>query len=231
MEFDQQADELSLWLEKEGKVPLPPYIKREKGPSAQADHSRYQTVYAKNTGSVAAPTAGLHFTPEVISKLEGKGIQFAKVTLHVGLGTFLPIKNEEILTHKMHEERYLVPETTYDKIEKARQEGRKVILVGTTSLRTIESFYLRLKAGETAKQLVDQYLKTDLFIYPKEDGTLYKPQVGEALMTNFHQPCSSLFVLVSALLGRELALEMYGEAIKKDYRFYSYGDSSLLWLS
>jgi len=231
LQFNLEARELDVWLAKEGRVPLPPYIKREKGPSSDQDQSRYQTVYAKKTGSVAAPTAGLHFTEEVIAKLKRKNIDFAKVTLHVGLGTFLPIKEEEILKHEMHSETYQVPKESLAKIEKAKKEGRKIIMVGTTSLRCLESFYLKAqKESLLVDDLADKWLKTNLFIYPKKDGTLYKPQVGDALLTNFHQPCSSLFVLISALLGREEVLTMYQRALKKDYRFYSYGDSSLLWL-
>lgn len=196
-------------LDRVGNMPLPPYIKEK-----LADKERYQTVYSKIEGSAAAPTAGLHFTPELIQKLKDMGVEFATVLLHIGLGTFRPVKEENILDHEMHTEYYEIDEENAEKINKATREGRRVICVGTTSVRTLETVadengYVRAQKGDTS-----------IFIYPG-----YKFKCVKALITNFHLPESTLIMLVSALVGREKTLEIYTEAVKEKYRFFSFGDS------
>lgn len=196
-------------LDRVGNMPLPPYIKEK-----LADKERYQTVYSKIEGSAAAPTAGLHFTPELIQKLKDMGVEFATVLLHIGLGTFRPVKEENILDHEMHTEYYEIDEENAEKINKATREGRRVICVGTTSVRTLETVadengYVRAQKGDTS-----------IFIYPG-----YKFKCVKALITNFHLPESTLIMLVSALVGREKTLEIYNEAVKEKYRFFSFGDS------
>lgn len=231
LQFNLNYENLSLWINEKGHVPLPPYIKRSDRSQHTSDLTQYQTVYAESVGSVAAPTAGLHFTKDLLAKLKEKNIQTAAVTLHVGLGTFLPIKEEVITNHTMHEEVYQVSKETLLKINKAKNEKRKIIIVGTTSLRCLESFFLKAKKeNKNPEVLSNVWHKTTLFIHPTKEETRYKPQVGDALITNFHQPHSTLFILICALVGREEALMLYHEAIKQGYRFYSYGDSSLLWL-
>jgi len=208
--FDRAVDD--DWLDRHGHVPLPPYIKREDAPS---DADRYQTVYASVTGSAAAPTAGLHFTNELLDRIAAAGVESVFITLHVGLGTFLPVRSEEIKDHVMHEETYSVGEEQADKIEAAKAQGRKVVAIGTTSVRTLESAWNsgRLERGEFA---------TSMFIYPG-----FKFNVVDALFTNFHTPESTLLMLVSAFTGREFALESYAEAVRESYRFFSYGDAML----
>lgn len=196
-------------LDRVGNMPLPPYIKEK-----LADKERYQTVYSKVEGSAAAPTAGLHFTPELIQKLKDMGVEFATVLLHIGLGTFRPVKEENILDHEMHTEYYEIDEENAEKINKATREGRRVICVGTTSVRTLETVadengYVRAQKGDTS-----------IFIYPG-----YKFKCVKALITNFHLPESTLIMLVSALVGREKTLEIYNEAVKERYRFFSFGDA------
>jgi len=196
-------------LDRVGNMPLPPYIKEK-----LADKERYQTVYSKIEGSAAAPTAGLHFTPELIQKLKDMGVEFATVLLHIGLGTFRPVKEENILDHEMHTEYYEIDEENAEKINKATREGRRVICVGTTSVRTLETVadengYVRAQKGDTS-----------IFIYPG-----YKFKCVKALITNFHLPESTLIMLVSALVGREKTLEIYNEAVKERYRFFSFGDA------
>lgn len=198
-------------LDRVGNMPLPPYITEK-----LADKTRYQTVYAKFDGSAAAPTAGLHFTPELIQTLKDKGVEFAEVLLHVGLGTFRPVKCKNILEHKMHEEYYKVTEESAEKINKAISEGRRVIAVGTTSVRTLES-----AAGEDGKVRAGEGY-TSIFIYPP-----YKFKVVNGLITNFHLPESTLVMLVSAFVGREKVLELYNLAVKEKYRFFSFGDATL----
>lgn len=198
-------------LSRVGEVPLPPYITEK-----LADKERYQTVYAKTPGSSAAPTAGLHFTPELIAALKDKGVDFAEVLLHVGLGTFRPVKEDDILDHKMHSEYYEVDEETAEKINKATREGRRVIAVGTTAVRTLESVadengILRAQKGET-----------DIFIYPG-----YKFKCVKGLITNFHLPESTLLMLISAFLTREKVMEIYKHAVEDKYRFFSFGDACL----
>jgi len=202
------------FLNKYGHIPLPPYIKRNDVPS---DADRYQTIYAKETGSAAAPTAGLHFTQEILESLKGNGIESVFITLHVGLGTFLPVRSENIEDHSMHEESFEITETSAALIEKAKIVGRKIIAVGTTSLRSLESaaFNEGIKRG---------HQKTSIFIYPG-----YKFKIADALFTNFHTPQSTLLMLVSAFAGKDMILESYAEAIKEKYRFFSYGDAMLIY--
>ena len=195
-----------------GEMPLPPYIKHK-----LADPDRYQTVYAKNSGSAAAPTAGLHFTPELLEKVRGKGVDIAPVTLHVGLGTFRPVKEENVLDHHMHEEWYAVSEGTAARINRAKESGHRVICVGTTSCRTIES-----AAGEDGIVRAGSG-DTRLFIYPG-----YRFKVMDRLITNFHLPESTLLMLVAALAGREAVLSAYKEAVQERYRFFSFGDAMII---
>ena len=199
-------------LEQLGKMPLPPYIKEE-----LADGERYQTVYSKVAGSAAAPTAGLHFTPELLRQVEEKGVQLAYVTLHVGLGTFRPVKEEELETHDMHSEYCEIPPEAAEIINRTKERGGRVICVGTTSCRTLESF------AEEDGRIVPQSGWTNIFIYPG-----YRFKCLDALITNFHLPESTLIMLVSALAGREHTLAAYREAVKERYRFFSFGDAMLI---
>ena len=199
-------------LDKLGEMPLPPYITHK-----LQDKNRYQTVYAKYEGSAAAPTAGLHFTKELLRQIEEKGIDIAYVTLHVGLGTFRPVKVDNILEHHMHSEFYQVTKEAADKINKAKREGHRVICVGTTSCRTVES------AADENGMVKEGCDNTEIFIYPG-----YKFKVLDALITNFHLPESTLVMLVSALAGREHILNAYEEAIREKYRFFSFGDAMLI---
>jgi len=223
LRFDRPIDD--AWLDVHGHIPLPPYIRRK---DSEDDAARYQTVYAREHGSAAAPTAGLHFTEELLSELKKAGMETVFITLHVGLGTFLPVRTLNIEEHKIHEETYNISEETACLIEKAKAEGRKILAVGTTSVRTLESAWVednsiegqsppgrgRLRRGEGS---------TSIFIYP---GYTFK--VVDCLFTNFHTPGSTLLMLVSALAGRDFILESYKEAIKKGYRFFSYGDACLI---
>ena len=198
-------------LNKTGKIPLPPYIQRE---VEEKDKEDYQTVYAKVSGSVAAPTAGLHFTSEILEKIEKRGIKIAYVTLNVGLGTFLPVKTNDINDHKMHTESYFIPKETADIINNKKGS---LVAIGTTSLRCLEANfkkYGKIKEG---------YDETDIFIYPP-----YNFKVVDKLLTNFHLPKSTLLMLVSAFSSREIILNAYNEAIKNNYRFFSYGDCTFL---
>lgn len=198
-------------LSRVGEMPLPHYIHER-----LCDGTRYQTVYARESGSSAAPTAGLHFTPELLQKIRDKGVEVVKVLLHVGLGTFRPVKAENILDHKMHSEYYCVTPEAAAAVNKAKAEGRRVIAVGTTSVRTLESAWhdgkLNAESGETS-----------IFIYPP-----YKFKAVDALITNFHLPESTLIMLVSAFIGRENALKMYECAVENKYRFFSFGDATFL---
>lgn len=199
-------------LDRLGEMPLPPYITHK-----LQDRNRYQTVYAKHEGSAAAPTAGLHFTKELLGRLEGKGIGIAYVTLHVGLGTFRPVKEENVLEHHMHTEHYEVSREAADTINRTKAQGGRIVCVGTTSCRTLES-----AAGEDG--LVRPCSgDTDIFIYPG-----YRFRVLDALITNFHLPESTLIMLVSALAGREHVLAAYEEAVRERYRFFSFGDAMLI---
>lgn len=199
-------------LDQLGQMPLPPYITHQ-----LEDKNRYQTVYARHTGSAAAPTAGLHFTPELLEEIQKKGVDIARVTLHVGLGTFRPVKVDEITDHHMHSEFFQIDEEAAEKINRAKDSGHRVICVGTTSCRTVES-----AADETG------HLKacsgwTEIFIYPG-----YKFKVLDCLITNFHLPESTLIMLVSALAGREPVLAAYEEAVRERYRFFSFGDAMFI---
>lgn len=199
-------------LEKLGKTPLPPYIKSE-----LADPERYQTVYSKQPGSAAAPTAGLHFTPELMERIKEKGVQLCFVTLHVGLGTFRPVKAEEITDHEMHAEYCRIDAQTAEIINSAKREGRRVIACGTTSCRTLEAV-----AGDDG--LVREFSgMVNIFIYPG-----YRFKCIDALITNFHLPESTLLMLVSALAGRENILKAYNTAVKEGYRFFSFGDAMFI---
>lgn len=211
MEFKANGEFFSV-LDAVGQMPLPHYIKAE-----LKDKERYQTVYSKELGSAAAPTAGLHFTKEMLSEIENMGINVAYVTLHVGLGTFRPVKTEEITEHKMHSEHYSISKETADIINKTKANGGRIICVGTTSCRTLES--AATKFGEI-KQCSDD---TDIFIYPG-----YKFKVMDALITNFHLPESTLIMLVSAFAGYENTMNAYKNAVAEKYRFFSFGDAMLI---
>ena len=199
-------------LDQLGQMPLPPYITHQ-----LEDKNRYQTVYAAHTGSAAAPTAGLHFTPELLKEIEERGVDIAKVTLHVGLGTFRPVKVDEITDHHMHSEFYQIDEEAAAKINRAKENGKRVICVGTTSCRTVES------AADENGRLRACSGWTEIFIYPG-----YRFKVLDCLITNFHLPESTLIMLVSALAGRENVLAAYEEAVRERYRFFSFGDAMLV---
>ena len=199
-------------LDRLGQMPLPPYITHQ-----LKDKNRYQTVYAKYDGSAAAPTAGLHFTKELLQKVKDMGVDIAEVTLHVGLGTFRPVKVENVLDHHMHSEFYMVSQEAADKINHAKESGHRVIAVGTTSTRTLEA------AADENGRLHETSGWTEIFIYPG-----YQFKVIDALITNFHLPQSTLVMLVSALAGREHVLHAYEIAVKEKYRFFSFGDAMLI---
>jgi S-adenosylmethionine:tRNA ribosyltransferase-isomerase len=201
-------------LEREGQIPLPPYIGRK---ADSHDKSRYQTVYASESGAVAAPTAGLHFTEELFEKLDSHGIRRCSVTLHVGPGTFLPVKVEDVEAHKMHSEIYCVEAKAADAINSARTDGGRIIAVGTTSVRTLEGVWS--KHGG----IVPDEGETDIFIYPPHEF-----KAVDGMFTNFHLPKSTLLMMISAFAGKEYILEAYGRAIEQRYRFYSYGDCMLI---
>jgi len=198
-------------LDKLGEMPLPPYITEK-----LQDKERYQTVYSKNDGSAAAPTAGLHFTSELLDKINQKGVGIAYVTLHVGLGTFRPVKVDDVKTHKMHSEFYIIDEDNAEKINSCKKNGGKIICVGTTSVRVLETV---AKCGE----LTASTGWTDIFIYPPYDF-----KMADKLITNFHLPQSTLLMLISAFAGREKVLNAYEKAIKEEYRFFSFGDAMLI---
>ena len=200
-------------LSRVGEMPLPPYIHEK-----LKDQSRYQTVYCKEEGSAAAPTAGLHFTTELLDRIRGMGGEIVEVQLNVGLGTFRPVKVEDVTTHKMHTEYYSVTEEAAEKINAAKREGRRVIAVGTTSVRTLES------AANENGAVEAKHGDTDIFIYPP-----YKFKVVDALITNFHLPESTLVMLVAAFTSREKILELYNLAVKEKYRFFSFGDAMFIF--
>lgn len=199
-------------LDKLGEMPLPHYITHK-----LEDKNRYQTVYAKNPGSAAAPTAGLHFTPELLEKIKAKGVNIGYVTLHVGLGTFRPVKADDILEHKMHSELYILPQETADLVNKTKSNGKRVISVGTTATRVLET------VGMENEKLEQKTGWTNIFIYPGKEF-----HVIDALITNFHLPESTLIMLVSALAGRENVLNAYKTAVQEKYRFFSFGDAMLI---
>lgn len=210
--FDSDIDE--SFFQTLGHVPLPPYIKREDN---WKDENRYQTIYAKKEGSVAAPTAGLHFTPEIMEKIKERGIKIYEVTLHVGAGTFLPVRSEEIENHHMHTESYEISPETAEELNKAKREGKTIVAVGTTSIRTLES------ASDENGVLTSLKGNTSIFIYPG-----YKFKFVDNLLTNFHTPESTLLMLVSALAGKEHILTSYRHAVEEKYRFFSYGDAMFI---
>jgi len=203
------------YLEKNGHIPLPPYIKRD---DISEDAERYQTVFSEKTGSAAAPTAGLHFTEENIEKIKSKGIDIDFVTLHVGMGTFQPIRSENVEEHDIHEEVYEISEGTAERLNRAKKGGKKIIAVGTTSVRTLES------SADKNGIIIPGKRKTKLYIYPG-----YKFRFVDHMFTNFHTPDSTLLLLVSAFAGKENIRKIYSEAIENRYRFFSYGDAMLLF--
>lgn len=216
------TDDLRDELDSLGEMPLPPYIHRNE--TLTEDKDRYQTVFAKNNGSVAAPTAGLHFTPELLEQIRALGVKICFVTLHVGLGTFLPVKAQTLAAHKMHEERFEIGEETVRTVNKAKKSGNRVVAVGTTTVRVLESV-AALNAGK-----LNVYAgRTNIFIFPP-----FQFQIVDALLTNFHLPCSTLLMLVSAfaspdeMRGRVMVLSAYAGAIQEHYRFFSYGDAMLI---
>jgi len=216
VEFNKTGTNFFSAISKIGHLPLPPYIKRPK--DQKEDKRNYQTIYAAvgKVGSVAAPTAGLHFTNRLLNKIKAKGVIIERVTLHVGLGTFSPVKTENILQHKMHSEFAEIDKATIKRLKKAKVQGKRIIAVGTTSARTLESW------GQA--EFPDKYSAwTDIFIYPG-----YKFKVVDALITNFHLPKSTLLMLVSALTGKDFMFKAYQEAINQSYRFFSYGDAMFI---
>jgi S-adenosylmethionine:tRNA ribosyltransferase-isomerase len=222
LEFSGMANVFNE-LDRLGELPLPPYIERHG--ELPGDRERYQTVFSRPAGSVAAPTAGLHFTPELLDKIRALGVQICFVTLHVGAGTFLPVKAENVSEHRMHAERFEVGEETVRAVNAAKKSGRRVIAVGTTALRTLETV-----ARQNAGKLNVHAGKTDIFIFPPAEF-----QIADALLTNFHLPESTLLMLASAFAapgekwrGRDLVLSAYAEAIRERYRFFSYGDAMLI---
>jgi S-adenosylmethionine:tRNA ribosyltransferase-isomerase len=208
------AEGFEAWLERSGSMPLPPYIKRAAG---ESDQERYQTVFAREKGAVAAPTAGLHFTEEILGEIRGRGVEIVTLTLHVGLGTFLPVRVDDLRQHRMHREYYRIPEETAMAINARKRSEGRVVAVGTTTTRALEhgvtvDGVLRAGAGEA-----------DIFIYPG-----YSFKVVDALVTNFHLPKSTLLMLVAAFAGKEFLLAAYAEAVRRRFRFYSYGDAMLI---
>lgn len=216
--------DIRVALDRIGEVPLPPYITRANAGEMADDKERYQTVFAKADGSVAAPTAGLHFTPELLGKIRAFGVEICFVTLHVGPGTFAPVKTESLAAHKMHEERFEITEATAHAVNEAKIAGRRVIAVGTTAVRTLETVALRNR-GKMQKTIEN----TGIFVYPP-----FQFQIVDALLTNFHLPHSTLLMLVSAfaapgdIRGRKMILSAYAEAVRERYRFFSYGDAMLI---
>lgn len=211
--FSDEVD-FGKWLEDTGSTPLPPYIRRSPD---QGDRNRYQTIYARHNGAVAAPTAGLHFTPELLDNLSRKGIGRVEITLHVGIGTFRPVTVENLVEHKMDSERYIVEKDQTDILNGVRSDGKRVVAVGTTVVRTLES------VAESSGRIIPGEGKADLFIRPP-----YKYKAIDALVTNFHLPGSTLMMLVSAFAGYENIRNAYDIAVREDYRFFSYGDAMLI---
>ena len=215
LRFNLKGDDFDAALAEAGQMPLPPYIAARRAPDAQ-DNDDYQTVFARHSGAVAAPTASLHFTPELLAELAAMGVDFTEVTLHVGAGTFLPVKVEDVTTHRMHAEWGQVSEQAAAEINATRAAGGRIIAVGTTALRLIES-------AATDDGIAPWTGETDIFIYPG-----FRFRVVDGLMTNFHLPRSTLLMLVSALMGKDRMDRVYDHAVATGYRFFSYGDSSLL---
>jgi len=215
--FDPVPDFLTR-IEKLGHMPLPPYIHRKDEPG---DREQYQTVFAQTAGSVAAPTAGLHFTPEILEAIRCRGVEIVKLTLHVGLGTFQPVRTEIVEEHKLHTETYEIGEEAAERVNRAKKEGRRVVAVGTTTVRTLEF------AAHEDGTILPQHGEADIFIYPGWRGNTARNggfRVVNALLTNFHLPKSTLLMLVSAFAGREKVLHAYDHAVQQRYRFFSYGD-------
>jgi S-adenosylmethionine:tRNA ribosyltransferase-isomerase len=208
------SDDFDGWLQQIGQMPIPPYLNRE---SDEQDRIRYQTVYASEPGAVAAPTAGLHFTPELLTRIQDAGVRVAKVTLHVGLGTFQPIRVERVQDHRIHCERYRISAETASDVAATKARGGRVVAVGTTACRTLEY------ATDAQGQVQAGQGEADIFIYPG-----YQFKVVDALLTNFHLPESTLLMLVSAFGSKEAILAAYNEAVKQQFRFYSYGDAMLI---
>ena len=201
-----------------GSAPLPPYIHRPDGVADDEDRADYQTVYAREPGAIAAPTAGLHFTPELLAAVETRGVTIVRVTLHVGIGTFKPVKSERVEDHRMDFERGRIPAETAEAVNRAKDEGRRVVAVGTTGVRTLEA-----SARAHGGRVVPGAFETDLFLVP---GAAFR--IADALLTNFHLPRSTLLMLVSAFAGRERVLAAYREAVARGYRFFSYGDAMFI---
>ncbi len=224
MQFSGGTGDIKGLLEEIGEVPLPPYVMRKSSGLLPEDKERYQTVFAQNDGSVAAPTAGLHFTDKILDKIRELGVKICFVTLHVGPGTFLPVKTENLSEHTMHEERFALGAETVRAINEAKKNGGRVIAAGTTSVRVLEAV-----AAQNAGKLNVYAGKTNIFIFPP-----YRFQIVDVLLTNFHLPCSTLLMLISAFAtpeevqGRETILSAYAEAIRERYRFFSYGDAMLI---
>jgi S-adenosylmethionine:tRNA ribosyltransferase-isomerase len=223
LQFSGTPD-ISHELDRLGEVPLPPYITRANPDEMGEDKERYQTIYARTDGSVAAPTAGLHFTGKLLDEIRARGVTICSVTLHIGPGTFAPVKTETLAAHKMHEERFELGEETAHAVNEAKSTGRRVFAVGTTTVRVLESI-----ATKNNGKLNVYKDRTHIFIYPP-----FQFQIVDALLTNFHLPCSTLLMLVSAFAapgetrGREMVLSAYADAIRKRYRFFSYGDAMLI---
>ena len=217
LQFNIEGTEFMRRLENLGIMPLPPYI-ASKRPADERDNVDYQSVFARNSGSVAAPTASLHFDHDLLAEIDKIGVETSFVTLHVGAGTFMPVKDEDIKNHKMHSEFGHISQEVADEIKKTQKNGGRIIPVGTTALRLLET------AAQSDGTLSEWYGETDIFIYPG-----YKFKVADGLMTNFHLPKSTLIMLVSALMGKETIETIYNHAIKHRYKFFSYGDSSLLF--
>lgn len=209
---------VSELIEEAGRAPLPPYIRRDRAGDAAADRDRYQTVFAEHAGAIAAPTAGLHFTTELLAALAARGIRTAAVTLHVGPGTFEPVRTRNVEDHDMDSERYRVDRASADAVEETKKAGRRVVAVGSTTVRVLET--VMAEHG----RIVPCSGRTSLFIRPP-----YEFGAVDAMLTNFHLPRSTLIMMVSALAGRELVLDAYAEAVRERYRFYSYGDCMLVW--
>ena len=218
LEFDREVG-LEI-LEKIGVMPLPPYIKRT--PRLE-DNQRYQTVYARNPGAIASPTAGLHFTAELIAELKNKGVEIAYLSLHTGLGTFKPVKTEDILEHKMEKEEFVIPQETLELLNRVQMNKQRIFAVGTTTTRALETAAFQSSTAPAVGEASSLHGYADLFIYPG-----YNFKMADCLLTNFHLPKTTLFMLVRALAGRDLITRAYQEAIEKKYRFYSYGDAMLI---
>ena len=247
VEFSINNDELMVVLEKIGHIPLPPYIKRNYDPGQHElyhnqDQKRYQTIFAEQTGSVAAPTAGLHFDQQTTDIIRQNGTEIKDITLHVGLGTFLPVKHDEIDQHKMHAESYYISDEVKKDIAKVKSQNGRIFAIGTTSFRALESSCIYSNDDDSncntnsytnsspnnSNTINTGWHQTQLFIYPQHKNDQFSPQICGGLLTNFHQPKSTLFMLICALLTKDLAFEIYQDAIKNKYRFFSYGDAMLI---